>query len=198
MDVFNAVFHKQSGKFIYAKVSSEGNHNQIKEALELLQKAGLVISVVHTAANGIPLGAEVNTKKQKMLIFDTGICQRLFGLKMSDIILADDFDVINKGAIAESFVGLELLKYSSCYALKQLYYWHRENPNSNAELDYLIDRDQTIFPVEVKSGSKGSMQSLYLFLKEKGLEKGIRISLENFDSYDKVDVYPLYAVDKLE
>jgi hypothetical protein len=51
--------------------------------------------------------------------------------------------------------------------------------------------------VEVKAGTKGAMQSLFLFLQERKLHKGIRISNENFSVYDAIAVYPLYAVEKL-
>ena len=54
-----------------------------------------------------------------------------------------------------------------------------------------------IVPLEVKSGTQGKMQSLHLFLKEKNIDSGIRISSENFCSYDKINVYPLYAVNNL-
>lgn len=196
-DVFNAIVDQQGGKFVYKKVNSDANHKQLKEAVELLEKAGLVISVTHSAANGIPLGAEVDHKRQKLLIFDTGIFQRILDLKISEIIMSDDFETINKGCIAELFTGLEILKASSCYTQKQLYYWHRENPNSNAEVDYIISKNNQIIPIEVKSGKKGSMQSMYVFLNEKNQEKGIRTSLENFATYDKVDVVPLYAISEI-
>jgi uncharacterized protein len=102
--------------------------------------------------------------------------------------------MVNKGNIAELFVGLELLKASSCYHQQDLYYWHRESLNSNAEVDYLIQKNQEIIPVEVKSGTKGSMQSLFLFLKEKNRLYGIRFSLENFSSYGQIKSFPLYSV----
>jgi len=95
------------------------------------------------------------------------------------------------------FVGLELIKASSCFQNPSLYYWHREARNSNAEVDYILPISNKIVPVEVKSGTKGSMQSLYLFLEEKKLSKGIRISNENFSVYDSIEVYPLYAVENI-
>jgi uncharacterized protein len=196
-DIFNAVVHQQGGKFVYAKAVTDSNHKQIREVVELLAMAGLIIPVMHTAANGIPLGAQADPKRQKMIVFDTAILQRLLGLKMAEVLLADTFDAINKGAIAEQFVGLELMKAENCFTKPQLWYWHRENPNSSAEVDYVIDKEGIVFPVEVKSGKKGSMQSLYLFLEEKRLDRGIRLSLENFGRYDRVDVYPLYAAGKL-
>jgi len=196
-EVMDSVVHQMGGKFVYSKVTTEANHKQIKEAIELLIMAGLIVPVTHSASNGIPLGAETDHKKRKMLIFDTGIFQRLLGLPISGILFEDDFKAVNKGKIAELHVGLELLKSASCYERSDLYYWQREALNSNAELDYVIQDRGEIIPVEVKSGSKGSMQSLYLFLKEMRSPYGIRFSLENYAVYDRVKVYPLYAVSEL-
>jgi len=155
--------------------------------------AGLVIPVTHTSANGIPLGAEVNTKKRKMLLLDTGIFQRLMQLDISELLFSDEFRLVNKGGIAEQFIGLEILKNSSFYNQTELFYWHREALNSNAEVDYLIQKKNDIIPLEVKSGLKGSMNSMFLFLKEKSASYGCRISLENFAEYENIKVYPLYA-----
>jgi hypothetical protein len=193
-EVFESVVQQVGNKFKFTGVVSEANHKQIKEALDLLIMAGLVIPVTHTTANGLPLGAETDLKKRKMLVFDTGVFQRISGLNILEVLFEEGFDLVNKGNIAELFVGLELLKASSCYHQQDLYYWHREALNSNAEVDYLIQKDQDIIPIEVKSGTKGSMQSLYLFLKEKNRPYGIRISLENFSSYGQIRSYPLYSV----
>lgn len=196
-EVFESVVQQAGGKFVFVKAATEANHKQIKEALDLLVMAGLTFPVFHTSANGIPLGAEIDPKKRKMLLFDTGIFQRLLGLNITEVIFADQFNLINKGSLAELFVGLELMKSASCYEQKYLYYWQREALNSNAEVDYLIQKQQNIVPVEVKAGTKGSMQSLFLFLKEKNRPYGIRFSLENFSLYDQIRVFPLYAVSNL-
>jgi predicted AAA+ superfamily ATPase len=196
-EVFESVVRQIGNKYKYAGVVTEANHKQIKEALDLLIMSGLVIPVTHTSANGIPMGAEADFKKRKMLIFDTGIFQRLSGLNIQEVLFEEGFDPVNKGNIAELFVGLELLKASSCYHHQDLYYWHRESLNSNAEVDFLIQKGQDIIPVEVKSGTKGSMQSLYLFLKEKRRPYGIRFSLENFSSYGPIRSYPIYSVSEI-
>jgi len=190
---FESVVQQTGGKFNYAKVT-QLSYRQVKESIELLEQAGLIIPVVHSSANGLPLGAEVNLKKQKIILLDTGIFQHLLGLQLSDILFSDDFDVINKGAIAEQFVGLELLKSAPCDRSENLYYWSREKEKSNAEIDYVIQKKDKIIPIEVKSGKSGKMQSLHLFLNEKKAEYGIRTSLENFSEYNKIKVYPLYAI----
>lgn len=191
-EVFNSVVAQNSNKFVYNKVTPDLNRIQVKSCLELLLMAGLIFSVTHTSANGIPLGAEINTKFRKYIVFDSGIYQRILGLELSDLLLKSDFDSINKGSIAELFVGLELMKFSD--KKNELYYWQRESKNSQAEVDYLVQKHTTIIPIEVKSGTKGSMQSLFLFLNEKKIETGIRVSQENFSKYDKIKVFPIYAV----
>ncbi|HEY4062746.1 MAG TPA: AAA family ATPase [Puia sp.] len=193
-EVFDSVVQQSGGKFVYAKAHSESNHKQIKEAVDLLIMAGWVIPVTHTSANGLPLGAESNLKKRKLHLLDTGILQRILGLNMADILLQDDIDIINKGAIAEQYVGLEILKAGSPFRQSSLYFWHREAKSSNAEVDYVVQHGQQIVPVEVKSGKQGSMQSLHLFMQEKRTPYGVRFSLENYASYSSIRVYPLYAV----
>ena len=196
-EVFESVVRQAGGKFIYARAASQANHAQIKEAVELLMMAGLIIPVTHTSAIGIPLGAESNPGKRKMILLDTGIFQRLLGLNIAELLLEDDFDVINKGFIAEQFTGLELLKSLSPYRQENLYYWLRDARNSNAEIDFLITQGADIIPVEVKSGKKGTMQSMRIFMQEKDSPYGIRVSLENYAEYDNIRVYPLYGIGEL-
>jgi uncharacterized protein len=193
-EIFDSVVQQAGGKFVYAKAHSQSNHKQIKEAVDLLIMAGWLIPITHTSANGLPLGAESDDKKRKLNLLDTGIFQRILGLNIADILFENEADVINKGAIAEQYAGLEILKAGSSYRPEPLYFWHREAKSSNAEVDYVVQKGQQIIPVEIKSGRQGSMQSLHLFLQEKKAPYGVRFSLENFSTYDKIRVYPLYAV----
>jgi len=194
LEVFNSVAEQVGNKFIYTKASAESKIRNVKDALDLLIMAGLVIPVTHTAANGIPLGAELDFKKRKMLLFDTGLFLRLLGLDIKQILFGDDFNLINKGHITELFAGLELLKAYPGYSRKDLYYWKRENKSSNAEVDYLVQKNDKIVPIEVKSSKQGSMKSIYILIEEKNINIGVRFSLENYSSYKKIKVFPLYAI----
>ena len=196
-EVFESIIRQTGGKFIFSKAATQTNLLQIKEAVQLLIMAGLVIPVTHTSANGLPLGAESDAKKRKLLLFDTGLYQRFLGLNIGSLLAQTDYEAINKGAIAEMVVGLEWLKYGGSFQMENLYYWHRESANSNAEVDYVFQEDQAILPVEIKASNKGAMQSMFQFLKEKNGKEGIRISLENFTDYPPISVYPIYAVSTL-
>ncbi|MDR0737623.1 MAG: AAA family ATPase [Prevotellaceae bacterium] len=193
-EVFNSVAVQAEGKFVYEHVSQNLNNDQVKNSLELLLMAGLCYQVTHTSADGIPLGAGTNPKYRRVIPLDTGLYQRILNLNVSTILHANDFEVINKGAVAEIFVGCELKKNASCYTNSELYCWVREKRNANAQVDYVIQQNERIIPIEVKSGTRGKMQSMFLFLEEKKLPFGVRTSLENFATYDKIKVVPLYAI----
>ncbi|MDR2586413.1 MAG: AAA family ATPase [Prevotellaceae bacterium] len=193
-EVFSSVSLQAEGKFMYERVSQNLNNDQVKKSLELLLMAGLCYQVTHSSADGAPLGARINPKYRRIIPFDTGIYQRILHLDISGILLSSDFDAINKGAVAEIFVGCELKKNASCYDDEELYCWVREKKNTHAQIDFVVQRGETIVPIEVKSGKQGKMQSMWFFIEEKNSTYGIRTSLENFCTYGKIHVYPLYAV----
>ena len=160
---------------------------------DLTEIKGFIYRII-SPNNKIYIGQTINPKKRKIILFDTGIYQRILKLDISQLLSLDNLAVINKGNIAELSVGLELIKNQSPYEKTNLYYWQRESKNSQAEVDYVIQQGETIIPLEVKAGTKGAMQSMFLFLHEKNKEKGVRISLENFGQLEKIDIYPLYGV----
>ncbi len=197
-EVFYSTVQQTGSKFKYSNVSSvEVSSHAYKDALELLIKAGIVHRVHHTAARGLPLGAQIDHKKFKILVLDTGIYQRMLGLDLSQFIIEDFSQLIHRGNLSELFVGLELIAQQSPYLHPQLYYWHREAKASNAEVDYIISSHGKIIPVEVKAGTRGQMQSLFLFLKERNLPWGVRVSAEIFAVYDQVYTFPIYAVNRI-
>lgn len=197
VECFAAISHQAGQKFKYTRVADGESVYGYREALSLLVKAGLAYQVFHTAANGIPLGAQTDHKKFKVIPFDLGIHQRLMGLNLSEHLIKGPVDLVNKGNLAEIFVGLELVAGMSGHSHPQLYYWHRESRASNAEVDYVIQDQERIIPLEVKAGTRGQMQSLHLFLQEKKLAFGVRLSHENFAAFDKLGIYPIYAVQNL-
>jgi predicted AAA+ superfamily ATPase len=128
-----------------------------------------------------------------MMLLDTGIFQRILGLDFTVLYSQPDFPMVNKGLLAEQFWGLEYIKYQSPEAYPDLYYWQREG-KSNAEVDFLAQKNGAIYPIEIKSSGKGQMQSLRVFLSEKKQTHGYRFSMENFAEYQDIKVLPLYAV----
>ena len=193
-DVLRSVALQGQGKFVYTQVGSDYRTPVVKEALDMLCMAGLIYTVVHTDSNGVPLYAEAKEKYKRYIFMDTGLLQRTLELDLTDILVSDDIKLVNRGALAEVFVGNELVKSRPPYLNDNLYCWHREKKNSNAEVDYVVSRKGRIYPIEVKAGVRGTMQSMRIFMDAKQLDKGIRTSLENFGEFDDILIYPLYAI----
>ncbi len=196
-ETFNSIPLQTGNKFKYSNVSNLGSTQGYKDSLELLVNAGLAYKVYHSSARGIPLGGQMETKKFKVILFDIGIHQRILGLDLSRHFVKSHAQLINEGKISEAFVGLELISHGSVNLHPQLFYWHREARAGNAEVDYLIQKNGDIFPIEVKAGTKGQMQSMFIFLNERNLDWGYRISQENFSRYDKIRTIPIYAVNRV-
>ena len=203
-------------KFVFSAV--EGNYKaaEVKKALDMLTKAGIVIPVTHTDGNGLPLGSEADKSYQKMLLLDTGLMFRLLNMTTGDIselteqiLTSDVTDLVNKGPMAEMLAGLELLHYRTPNIRHEIYYWQRQAKNSQAEVDYISSYRQTVLPIEVKAEKQGGMKSLWIFLRERKLTNAIRCSLENFGAFDyqdpeesgavrHVQICPLYAISQMD
>ncbi|MGD0537684.1 MAG: DUF4143 domain-containing protein [Verrucomicrobiota bacterium] len=94
-----------------------------------------------------------------------------------DLVGAEDLVTVNEGALAEQFVGQELLCATRAFEDPQLFCWGREARNANAEVDFVISRNQDILPVEVKAGKTGTLRSLFQFLQEKRRHQAVRFHL---------------------
>lgn len=182
--------------FKYTLISPEHRSKELKAALEQLGWAGLFHKVQATNASGIPLQLHAKENKFKLLFLDVGLVNSATKL---DIETAWEMGLlqINAGALAEQFVGQELLAYSDPYMSPQLYYWERDKKGSMAEVDYVIQAGSKILPIEVKAGTTGSLKSLAEFLIEKDTPFGIRISHHPLSFYETVLSIPLYLISQL-
>lgn len=114
-----------------------------------------------------------------------------------ELLFAEDLMLLDRGAIAEQFVGQELLAYQDPLDEPQLYYWSREKRSSTAEVDYVLNFDSSIIPIEVKAGKTGSLKSLHLLMKERKLPIGVRISTQKLQMNDNILSIPFYMIGQL-
>lgn len=195
------VFSKTPGligqQIKFSKIDAESRSRDLKQAIELLVQAGIVQPVLATAASGLSLSALVNEKKFKLLFLDMGLTTRSVGVGVNELLQAEIF-LVNHGALAEQFVGQELLAYQDCYAEGKLFFWSREEKSSMAEVDYVTTINSTIVPIEVKAGSTGRLKSLQLMLTEKKLPLGVRISQLPLRLEGNVLSIPFYLIGELQ
>lgn len=181
--------------FKFSNLSTDFKKRDLEPSLNLLEKAGIINPIVKSTGAGIPLGAQADFNKFKLIMHDIGLNQAVLGLDLKDWFIEPLSAFVNKGNITESFVGQELLAYSNASDKHRLYYWHRDKKGAQAEVDYLIASDQRVLPIEVKSGHSGKLQSMRLFL-DTHLQSpyGIRLSVHNYSVYEQIHSYPLYAI----
>lgn len=203
-----SVVAQNGKKFVYNKVEGGYRTEEIKKALNMLSDAGIIKRVNHTAANGLPLGAEINDKFRKYLYLDSGLLLRILDLDLGGaneltelIVTGSVADLVNKGGLAELFLGWEMLKHSNPASSHDLFYWENIKDGACSEVDYIIGKNFKVLPIECKAGTSGKMKSLHLFMKDKHLTEAIRCSLENFNEIKNgertIKIIPLYAASKI-
>ena len=189
--VFLNVAKSVGGQLKYTRLN-EGHSGQTnRKAFELLTKAKLIHKIPACDPSGLPLGATANPKKFKGCMLDIGLLQRLCQVPVELELKQENLLAMYRGRLAEQFVAQELLAWHS----SELFYWARNARGSNAEIDYLVVRDGKIYPVEVKSGTGGSLRSLHLMLeKYPNCPKGLVLYSGSYKTLpgQKLAFLPLY------
>lgn len=160
----------------YTHLDRDSKSTQIREVLENLQSARIIHLVYHSDANGLPLRAQIDRKIFKIVFLDIGLQSAALRLDQLAIIKGPDWAWINRGSLAEQFIGQSLLKLSPSYQAQELFYWTREKSQSSAELDYLWQHKNHIIPIEVKAGKTGHLKSLHYFIREKKWPFAVRFN----------------------
>jgi len=211
--IFKAV-PRQAGTVVkYSHLLPDEKSTHTKNRLDLLIKAQVIRQTLSTAANGVPLSAESNEKFRKLYFIDIGLSNRLLQLDTIDFFQFSDHKVINEGSLAEQFICQHLYFDDTFQTPSETFFWMNTGKNTNAEIDFVINRGSFLFPIEVKSGSSGTLKSLHYFMYQKQKTHAVRfdcntpscqeitttISLGNTMTPSKYTLLslPLYAVELL-
>ena len=158
--VFTSLAQSVGQQIKYARLGEGYANPTLKKAFEALCLAHVARRIPSVNPSGLPLGASASAKTFKALMLDMGLMRFLSGMPDDLEYARDELLAIYRGAMAEQFVGQEMLISQS----GNLFYWDRQAKSSSAEVDYLAVLNGRIHPVEVKSGATGSLKSLHLFL----------------------------------
>lgn len=178
-DVLGAVLQSVAAsigrKFIYAHAGEGLKQHHARRALELLAQARLCHLVRHTAANGPPLAAEVKDGLRKAVLLDIGLLHALLGTPAR--LGFPTWEALAPALRGQLFdqIGAQSLRQVADHGADgpELYYWQREGGRPG-EIDYLVQLEGRILPIELKSGPAGAMKSLHQFMFEKRLPLTIR------------------------
>lgn len=176
--VFQAIPREVGKKIVYSRINPDERSAALAQVFQAFQYAGIYSPILHSNANGVPLGAEINPKVFKPLFLDVGLMGALLGVQLSSLKKESEMMFVHEGSLAEQWIGQQLLAFQPSYQRPELYYWVREKAGSMAEIDYVTTLGDKVIPIEVKAGKGGKLKSLELFMREKKSQIGIRFSLD--------------------
>lgn len=160
-------------KLKYAHIDRNIRSYIIKEGLNLLELSRIIHLVKSSNAKNVPLEYGTNEKIFKALFLDIGLVNHLLKIRLIDI---DELITAHEGALAEQFIGQQLITFPPYYKEQSLYYWQREKTGAESELDYLWEYEHSIIPIEVKAGKTGKLKSLHVYTTENNFNFGIRFN----------------------
>jgi len=175
--VYDYVPSATGEKLKYSNVNPSWQARDIRNAIDLLDYAGVIFKVHCTNGSGIPLNANADHKIFKPYFLDVGLMNTASGIKL---LTREDFFTtrfINEGKMAEQFIAQHLRFEKELYIRPQLHYWLREKRTTNAEIDFLIQSGHVPIPVEVKAGKSGRLKSLHIFCDIYQYQKAVRFDL---------------------
>lgn len=194
----------------YVNISLHERSREISKNISLLKMARVIQVVYHSSANGIPLGANTDSKRFKLLFLDIGLMLSSLKINLVNLETIEDVTTINNGALAEQFIGQHLLSQKDFYEEPSAFYWMREKSGTCSEIDYVTDMNGQVVPIEVKAGKTGTLKSLHVFISKKNSNVAVRFNSEipsvidtvtavkNIDKKEfKLISLPLYMVDEM-
>jgi predicted AAA+ superfamily ATPase len=184
--VFQAMPRQIGKKVKYAHLDPNSKAADVRSCLDMLNLARVIHLVHHSSANGVPLSAEINDRDFKSIFIDVGLLNSMMNVNWNEILLSKNPLLVHQGLQCEQFVGQNLLYLQEDYRKPELFYWNREKKNSSAEVDFLIQSNSDIIPVEVKAGKTGRLKSLGIFVETKQSKIALRF---NNDLPSKVEFF---------
>ncbi|MGE4542254.1 MAG: ATP-binding protein [Bacteroidales bacterium] len=177
---------KENKKFVYGQLRTGARAKEFESAINWLVNSGLVHKSNRITKPGIPLLAYADMDAFKLYLLDIGLLNAMAGLGEKILLHKNQILVEHKGAMTEQFVSQELkIKYG-------LFYWSAANGTS--ELDFIIQQENSIIPVEVKAEENLKAKSLRVFVDKYKSTRAIRTSMSFYRDDDWLENIPLYAV----
>lgn len=183
---------RENKKFIYKVVKEGARAREYEDALQWLVDARLVHKVYRSTAPGLPMAAYDDLSAFKIYLVDVGLLRRLAQLSPTAFAEGDRLFTEFKGALTENFV-LQTLVSQFEVAPR---YWSQTNPPY--EVDFMVQRENDIIPIEVKSETNNTSRSLRKFkdLFPDKVKLRVRFSLNNLKLADDLLNIPLFMADQ--
>jgi uncharacterized protein len=180
---------KDNRKFVYGQVKKGARAKDFEVAIHWLMDAGLVLKVNCVTKPTIPLNAYADMDAFKLFLLDIGLLNAIGKIDQRILLEKNNILIEFKGALTEQYVAQQLKPNHD------LYYWVASN--ATAEIDFLIQRQNEIIPIEVKAEENLKSKSLKVFVEKYQPNTAIRTSMSHFREQDWLTNVPLYGVSGL-
>ena len=177
---------KDNKKFQYKLAQRGGTATIFGSAIDWLSFAGIVLKCTRIEHGMEPISVYSDLASFKLYMGDVGLLTMKSGISQQTILAAGEIHNTFLGAISENFVA-------QAFAAKRygLYYWTTEG---KAELDFVLQKENEIISVEVKTGTRTKSKSLAMFVEKYKPAYSIRISSKNFGYDNNIKAVPFYSV----
>ncbi len=182
---------KENKKFIYGLVREGGRAREYETAIMWLCDCGLVYKVNRISNAGIPLKAYEDLKAFKLFAVDVGLLGCMTGLRQRTILNGDDLFVEFKGALTEQYVSQQLK------TLEDLGIYYYTNDRGTCEIDFVVETNEKIVPLEVKAETNLKAKSLKIYRERFNPELSVRTSMADYKKENWLLNLPLYAIENI-
>lgn len=182
---------KENKKFIYGLIREGARAKDYETAIMWLCDCGLVHKVSRVNAAGVPLRAYEDMKAFKLFVVDVGLLGCMSGLGQRTLLEGNGLFTEFKGALTEQYVCQQLKTVEGL----QVYYY--TNDRGSCEVDFVVDIDERIIPVEVKAEVNLKAKSLKTYQEKFSPELSIRTSMSDYKKEEWLVNLPLYAIDHI-
>ena len=180
---------KENSKFLYSMLRTCGRAKEFEMAIEWLKDAGVIHKVVRLNKPGIPITSYADFSDFKIYLSDVGLLGAMANLPVDVVLEGHRLFEEFKGVMSEQFV-CQLLLSSGC----PTHYWSPEAGKS--EVDFVIQKELKIVPIEVKSGENLRARSLRVYFDKYQPSECVRASLAGYQQQDWVKNIPLYLIER--
>lgn len=182
---------KENKKFVYGLVREGARAREYEVAITWLMDVGLVYKVERVKKPDFPLRAYQDFSAFKLFVLDVGLLGAMSRLNAKVILEGDRMFEEFKGALTEQYVLQQLIVHEE----NDIFYWSSEK--GTGELDFLIQMDDKIVPIEVKAEENLQAKSLRSFVQKYDMKYAVRTSMSDYREQDWMVNYPLYDVGSL-
>jgi predicted AAA+ superfamily ATPase len=182
---------KENKKFFYGIIKEGARAKEFELAIQWLLDCGLLHQCFRISKPSMPLSAYQDLSAFKLYHNDVGLLGAMAKLPLKTILDGNTIFTEFKGALTENYVIQQLLLNED----NDIYYW--TNENSTAEVDFVVQNEEEIIPIEVKSGTNVKSVSFKFFCEKFKPVKAVRTSLADYKQEDWMTNLPLFAINLL-